>query len=466
MKTLLYALFFMFTVTAATAQDDVYKTVVEQIKTRYNNVDYAGVYSLLSPRFKEQQTEQQFAGLLNSFSANGQMLSAEFAYNKDGFRVYKTTFDGGVFGMFLACTPDGLVDGFILRPFVEKVERKGPILKSNKRDNPIALMVDKLVVDFMKDPHIVGVTLVVTKDNRTEFYYYGEAEKNSAQLPKNTTVYEIGSISKTFTATLLAQAVIDKKLLLDDDIRNYLPAQCANLTFNGKPILIKHLANHTSGIPRMPDDFEKHEGYDENDPYKNYTAAMYYNYLSKLKLAQAPGTAEEYSNTGVAVLGLILEKAYGQPYQTLLATYITNPLKMSATFVDVPAAQAANFVTGYNDGLETPHWDFGGIPAAGGIRSNIQDMATYLNANLKDATPAMQLAHKPTFTKNKLTMGLAWVIQNTKAGNTVVWHNGGTGGFSSYIGYIKEKQCGVVVLTNTYSDETTGLGNAILKILE
>ncbi|MXN92632.1 serine hydrolase [Flavobacterium sp. Sd200] len=467
MKKYISLFLVLVTVLSAKAQDTTtYKTVLEKITTGFNSGDYTGIYNLLSAEFKAQVPQQSFTGFLGSQAALGKITATDYIESKDGFRVYKTTFENGVMSLLLACNDKAEISGLALRPYVAKAMRTTPVATDNKKTTPLDKEVDKAVTEFFDDLNNVGAVVAVVKDGATFYYHYGETKKNSGTMPANTTIFEIGSISKTFTGILLAQAVLDKKLSLDDDIRKYLPAECKGLELDGKPVLIKHLANHTSGLPRLTDDYTTTADYNEQDPYKHYTAAMYYNYLARVKLESVPGTKQEYSNTGVAVLGIILEKIYGKSYEQLLATYITNPLKMNSTFVTVPAKHETNFASGYADGDEAPHWNLAQTSAAGGIRSNITDMVLYLKANMAEATPAMALSHKETFNDGSDAIGLGWFLYPVK-GDSLIWHNGGTGGFTSYTGYLKDKKVGVVVLTNSSSQGGPDrIGTAILRHLQ
>ena len=171
--------------------------------------------------------------------------------------------------------------------------------------------------------------------------------------------------------------------------------------------------------------------------------------LKKVKPASEPGTVCEYSNYGMALLGLILEDIYKRPFEELVKEKICNPNRMSNTTVQLSAAQTNMFAKGYNEkGLETPHWELNAFGAAGALRSTTEDLLTYLNYNLTEPDEATRLAHRATF-KGKQTLGLSWFLSTTKAGNSLIWHNGGTYGFSSFCGFIKEKNCSVVVLSNS-----------------
>jgi CubicO group peptidase (beta-lactamase class C family) len=468
MKIKFSFLMLMAVVFMARAQDEtVYKNVIQKVTSSFNSRDYAGIYNLLSDDFKKQVPQKDFTAFLAVQEALGTITATEHVGDKDGFRIYKTTFNKGTLSMLLACNAQSQITGFALRPYTQTAAKNILWASDNKKSTALDIEVDKAVSDFMGNPDNAGAVIAVVSGDDVFYYHYGEATKGMGKLPDNNTIFEIGSISKTFTGILLAQAVVDKKLSLDDDIRKYLPGNSTGMELDGKPILIKHLANHTSGLPKLTDDLDTTPGYDKNDPYKHYTRQMYFDYLARVKLKSTPGSKQEYSNTGVAVLGLILQKVYGQTYEQLLNTYISKPFKMVNTFTIVPEKQLNNFATGYADGTVTPHWNLADSNAAGGIRSTIADMALYLKANMADATPAIKLSHNVTFGTGQQATGLNWFMPVTKNGDTLLWHNGGTGGFSSYMGYLKNKKVGVVVLVNSASPgDPDKIGMQVLKYLQ
>lgn len=336
-------------------------------------------------------------------------------------------------------------------------------LSDNKKQTPLDSLVDKAVLGFIQSPENCGISIGFTKNDTSYFYNYGETKRDSKILPSAATSYELGSVTVTFCGILLAQAVTENRLRLEDDIRKYLPGIYPQLTFNKKAILIKHLANHTSGLSQIPEDMLTQPDFDSLNPYKNYTTQKIYSYLRSIQLTSEPGTAYDYSNLGVAVLGLILEKVYGQSFDELVKEKICQPNNMTNTGVTLHAIHQS--ASGYNqDGVPMPAWDLGAFAAAGGLKSSGADMLAYLSYNLKEKDKAVRLAHMQTF-KDRQALGLCWFINKTKYGNTLTWHNGATYGFSSFCGFVKEKNCSVVILSNT-ATSVDYIGIAILNYLQ
>ncbi|PZR23961.1 MAG: hypothetical protein DI539_01850 [Flavobacterium psychrophilum] len=340
------------------------------------------------------------------------------------------------------------------------------IATDNKKISELDQTVDKAVTKFLADKNNAGVSIAVISDGRVNFYNYGEAEKKSGKLPGQATIYEIGSISKTFTGILLSKAVEDKKIALDEDIRNYLPQSCAGLSYNGLPILVSQLTNHTSGLPRLASNLSEQPNFNELNPYKNYDKNLLIAYLSTVKIINRPGTFQEYSNTGTALLGMIIEKAYGKTYDQLVKEFITGPLKMNSTFINASHDKVSLMAKGYYQGNVNPYWDFSDLPAAGALKSTATDLSLYLKANIDESLPYIKNSHTVTFEQGQRATAYNWFIDTLKTGDKLVWHNGGTYGFSSFIGYLKDKKCGVVVLANSFSEGgPDNIGISILKAL-
>lgn len=285
--------------------------------------------------------------------------------------------------------------------------------------------------------------------------YYSFGTKTIGGMPADEhTIYEIGSVSKTFTATLLADNIIKGKMKADDPISQYLPATVHVPVYNGggAPITLGNLSDHTSSLPPMPSNFAPA---DPANPFADYTVERMYAFLSSYALTREVGSAFEYSNLAVGLLGQIEALAAGKSYEELLAQVITDPLKMKETGIALSDKMKGNLARGYSMGQEVENWDLGSLQGAGAIRSSVYDMLIYLSANMGlTKTPlkeAMTLAHTPRHDKagGSLT-GLGWFTEKGSQGD-IIWHNGATGGYMSFAGFNPKMGKGVVVLTNSDS---------------
>lgn len=442
------------------------KSVFESIIKTYNSKDYVSFYNLISSDFKAQMSQKDLDGFLgeNIYPNFGNLKSIELKSEKEP-KTYNAIFEKGNLDLILVFSSEFKINGLQFTPPKPELSPKTNILSDNKLLTKLDSIVENTIKPFIQNPLNSGLSIGIIQNGETTFYHYGETKKETAKLPNNNTIYEIGSISKTFTGYILAQAIADKKVSLDDDIRKFMAAKYANLEFEGNPILIKHLINHTSTLPRLPENLDQQLHFDPENPYINYSKEMISIYLQDYKMTSKPGIKQEYSNFGVALLGIILENIYKKPYRILLKNYISNPFKMKNTVENIIEPQKINFAMGYNlEGLEAKHWDLVSFVAAGGIKSTIEDMTIYLQENISETNSKIALTHEITFSSDKQSNGLAWVINKTKDNNTFIWHNGGTGGFTSFCGFIKEKKCGVVILNNS-SNSVDNLAVSILKKL-
>ena len=218
----------------------------------------------------------------------------------------------------------------------------------------------------------------------------------------------------------------------------------------GKQITLKHLATHTSGLPRLPDNLNATQG---TNPYINYSKEQMYSFLSRYKLQQNIGETYRYSNYGMGLLGHILELQSGKKYEDLLIEKIANEYGMNDTRVTLSNSMKSRLAKGYSGGGEIGNWNIGSLVGAGGIRSTVKDMVKFIRANaLQDnisINQAMQMTHQRFFVNkqdNNREMGLAWFHSRDKKS---LFHNGATGGYEAFITFTKDGKKGVVVLTNS-----------------
>lgn len=301
----------------------------------------------------------------------------------------------------------------------------------------------------------VGLIVGLVNDQRSKIISYGKLSQDHNQKPDGNTVFEIGSITKVFTSLLLSDMIERKELRLSDPITNFLPKSVKVPTKDGKEITLLHLATHTSGLPRLPSNFAPKN---INNPYADYTVQQMYEFLSNYTLTRDIGAKYEYSNLGSGLLGHILALKAGTDFETLVVTRICGPLKMNSTRIKLSTELQTRMATGHDQtGKTVMNWDIPTLSGAGALRSTANDMLNFVAANLSltksDLSPAMQKTHLVRNNTGVLNLeiGLGWHVLN-KYGTEIVWHNGGTGGYHSFIGFDKKKRVGVVVLSNSTND--------------
>ena len=294
-------------------------------------------------------------------------------------------------------------------------------------------------------PNNTQLSLAIIKDGTTKFYGVKRENDTIFTINNHDGVFEIGSISKVFTATLLADMVVNNQLGLDDNINDYLEWPLKD----GVEITFKQLSNHTSGLPRLPTNLLL-DSVDLENPYKDYDDLKLKQYLTQeLQLSQNPGEKSEYSNLGVGLLGFILSEIDSTSYENLLQSKICSKYNMGHTTTNRNLIKA-QLINGLDvNGKETPNWDLNVLMGAGGIVSSVTDLSKFAQAQFNDSNQVLALTREPTFNfqANKADMGLGWAIIRNQHG-TRFMHSGGTGGYRSNIVLDVANKNGVIILSN------------------
>ncbi len=299
-----------------------------------------------------------------------------------------------------------------------------------------------------------GIVVGVSEHGHRRFISYGNRASGGLPLDGRTE-FEIGSITKVFTGILLANEVTRGEVRLDDRIGVLLPPGVHAPEHNGIPITLVDLSTHSSALPRMPTNIKPA---DANNPYADYTTDQLYAFLSGATLPRDPGAQYEYSNFGAGLLGVLLARKAGAPYPEVLTRRVLAPLGLADTRTSLSPEQAGRLARGHSASLApVAGWDFDALAPAGALRSTAQDMLQFLEENLApETTPLareLRLATEPRrgTTIPNTRIGLGWHITDLK-GRSIVWHNGGTGGFHSFIAFERDSGRAVVVLANASQD--------------
>jgi CubicO group peptidase (beta-lactamase class C family) len=318
--------------------------------------------------------------------------------------------------------------------------------KSNYIPEPVKENIRKRI----ENGDSVGIVVGVIDAEGTRVYFsHGSKSMNEYKPVDENSVYEIGSISKVFTSTILADMVLNNEVNLDDPIEQYLPSDVKVPERNDKKITLEHLATHTSSLPRMPNNFRPK---DPTNPYADYTVENMYDFISGYKLRRDIGEKYEYSNLGAGLLGHILSLRGQKTYEQLIIERICNVLGMDSTKITLTDDMKQRLARGHDPISEVANWDIPTFAGAGAIKSTAKDMLTFLAANMgvkkSRLSEAMDKTHKARVDAGKtMKVGLGWHIRDNE--NTqIIWHNGGTGGYRTFCGFIKEKKIGVAVLSN------------------
>ena len=293
-------------------------------------------------------------------------------------------------------------------------------------------------------------------EDESEVISFGKLDDNRA--PDGETVYEIGSITKAFTATLLAEALLSNRLMLSTPIGDLVP----DLDIperNGKKITLEQIATHHSGLPFMPSNMDKESA----NPHAAYNAKKLKEFLASYELPRDPGELFEYSNLAYGLLGYALAESAQTTYGALLDQRIFRPLGMTLSGTELTDKMRSHLATGHDEmGNPAPNMNLDAMAGAGGICSTANDLVLFLKANMdieaNRLTSEMKLVQNPLAKINEKTrIGLAWVITD----RGIIFHNGRTDGYTSFLGFTSDRRKGVVVLSNN-SVLVDDLGLAVL----
>jgi CubicO group peptidase (beta-lactamase class C family) len=355
---------------------------------------------------------------------------------------------------------------------------------SDGRAPQLEAILRRHCVPFMNEGKSIGLTVGLVTPTNATVMAFGRPSLLSSYSMTGDTLFEIGSITKTFTALTLAREVEQGRVRLDQPIQELLPPG-VELPEAARGVTLRHLTTHTSGFPRLPFNPAMIVGSLKmlllgSDPYAGYAETNLLEDLRTIRLESKPGTKLSYSNFGVALLGYLLARNAGTNYENLLKRDVCQPLAMGDTTLTLTRAQAARFAQGYRAVtrlgpvllcLRASPWFVGSdLGGAGAIRSTGSDMMKYLESNLRPKDQVLEHAlretHRELFRENAETaIGWNWLrTRNQPLKQDVIWHNGGTGGFCSFVGFTEDCQVGVVVLSNT-AESVDRLGITLLNEL-
>ncbi len=310
--------------------------------------------------------------------------------------------------------------------------------------------VAALIQPLIDAEYATGIVVGLYEGGRTEVYGFGKGPGNRA--PDASTLFEIGSVTKVFTALMLADSVQRGELTYETNLADLLPPGVTAPTKDKRTITLGMLATHTSGLPNTPPSLVRHE--DAPNPYAKYGEEQLYDDLIRAPLLGTPGDKVAYSNFGVGVLGFVLGRKLGSTYQLVLEGRLLQPLGLGSTFLNVPDAAKVRRATGTNPDLRpVPYWYFDALAGAGALVSDAHDMLSLIDDEMDAASnshgplrQAMKLTQAPQLERPEAdNEGLGWQIDS--AGR--FWHNGQTGGFHVFVGFEPKTRRGVVLLATT-----------------
>ncbi|WP_100925618.1 serine hydrolase domain-containing protein [Tenacibaculum sp. SZ-18] len=339
--------------------------------------------------------------------------------------------------------------------------------QENTSDDIISRIIQKNGQKFVKSKNINSVSIGIYKDGQVYTEHFGEIVKGKNNPPNDKTVYEVGSVSKTITGYLVAKAVLEQKIKLEDDIRIYLEGDYSNLEYNSTPISIRNLITHTSGLPmflpfKMNGLYEKLTKEVPNEYLaleKSYSKEKFLDDLASVSITAKPGTNYSYSNAGAELIGKILETVYHKSIDELLKENISAKYNTSTTKIKLDSIQNKKLVRGYWMNSETPApnnlnplWG-----TAGGIKMTIIDMMQYVELQLNNKNPIISESHKALYeVRSPLNIAYFWRVWKDKYG-TSYNHHGGTSGTQNWLFIYPKYNLGISIITNQSGPKTPNL---------
>tara|TARA_B110000196_G_C21099998_1_gene642117 strand:- start:108 stop:1529 length:1422 start_codon:yes stop_codon:yes gene_type:complete len=456
-------------ITFAQIEKPTYKVVVDAFEKNYNTNNFEVIFSMFSSDMKVAVPLDKLAPYLTNLRTQaGNIIKKEFVSYKNGsVAVYKTNFEHALYSLNISLDNNSKINGFAVTPFVEENTSETGINNLSIKANIITKKQSELIFENSKTfPNQTQVSIVFINNGKVT--YYGTKKNNDtiSTIDNHKSVFEIGSISKVFTSTLLANFVMDGKIKLNNNVNDYL-----KIPFhNNIKISFINLANHTSGLPRLPSNLDLAKVNLEN-PYKEYKEKELEEYLiNHLELSNKG--EYQYSNLGGGLMGYTLSKIGNTTYESLLQNKIFSKYDMQNSTADIYKVKG-NLVRGINnEGKEIPNWEFSVLASAGGILSTPEDLSKFVIAQFNTSNKALELTRQKTFEINdNMDIGLGWHLLKSQSKNIWYWHNGGTGGYSSSIVIDEKTKNGIIILSNV-SAFNPNMGNidklcfGLMKTLE
>jgi CubicO group peptidase (beta-lactamase class C family) len=331
------------------------------------------------------------------------------------------------------------------------------------------------VRSYLAENRRAAVTIGIIDANGPRVFGFGQLKRDAPEsLPNGKTIYQIGSITKVFTTTMLAERIVLGRMKLDDPAQENLPSDLALPKEKDREITLEDLATHYSGLPRLPQlsvVFMLGSSIAQN-PYAGTTWEDMPQVLRTVWLSSSIGESYHYSNLGMGLLGqALVHSTKSANYAELVGERIAKPLGLTDTCIVLSEEQSRRLVQGYGFFEQMqPAWDFSSLEGAGALYSTADDMLVFAAANLglreSNLAPAMQLAQqaRPERKWSHGQMGLGWHIQTKESRH--VWHNGMTGGYASMLILVPEEKFAVVVLSNVAASVDAVAAGVVEKLAE
>jgi serine-type D-Ala-D-Ala carboxypeptidase/endopeptidase len=377
--------------------------------------------------------------------------------------IVEEVLDNQYRGRYISMSPLSIIYSFPLIFLVFALVFPPGLMGGESVENQLDLLAKPL----LEMGYATGIVVGVIEGDKDTIFSYGTVSRDSQEAPDGKTIFEIGSVSKTFTALLLAILAVEGRVNLDDPVRKFLPASVIVPRKWKREITLADLAMHISGLPRMPDNVEPE---DPLNPYADYTAEKMYTFLSTYQLPRAPGEIYEYSNLGSGLLGHALARREKKDFEVLVREIICRPLGLKDTSIVLSPVQRSRFAKGYDlEGNPVIHWNFSVLAGCGALRSTARDLLRYTRAQMGTVDSPLSAAINSALIPRHSTdipgdwqIGLGWHVDKT---GSIAWHDGGTYGAYTYIGFNRKRGFGLVWLSNSSLWQVGPLRERLERIL-
>ncbi len=325
-------------------------------------------------------------------------------------------------------------------------------LTAQQIDDTFTRQLEQRIAAVMTEAHLPGVAVgIVHGDSLVLEMGFGVADRMTGRGVDGETLFQIGSLSKSFTSTLLALLVDDGLITFHDPITDHLPTELRVPTAPQGAPSVRQLATHTSGLPRQPPTLRRLHG---DYPVLAFSHFELYQSLEAAQLERAPGEGFAYSNFGYSVLGHILERVGARPYELLVSERVFRPLRMRSSTVTIwlqfePRLARPYYWNNRTGVLEdyTP-WDTEAMAPAGGIASTIHDLARFVSYQFGADGALLEIREPLVALGDGLAYGMGWFVLELEGVGTVINHGGEVDGYTSYLGFSPDHRLGVIILTN------------------
>lgn len=446
---ILMTLILIVNVSFAQPEKTTNETVTENFVKSYNSDNYKAIFLM----FSEVMQKTLPMSKTNDFLANlksqaGTISNQKFIKNENEgtYSSYKTTFENAVLVVNISIDNDSKINGLFIEPFVEKISSGATINSLSLIDSKVTKKQSEIIFKNAKDfPNQTQIAFAIIENGNVNYFGLKRNAGTISTVDNHKSIFEIGSITKVFTSTLLSGFVIDKKIELNESINKHL-----NLPLNNNiKISFKELSNHTSGLPRLPPNLDL-ATVNPLNPYKQYDESDLKDYLTtSLELPKSLKKEYQYSNLGAGLVGYTLSEIEDSTFDSLLQNKIFSKYRMLNSTTKQNEVKG-EFVKGLDaHGNTVSNWQFSALAGAGGILSNVEDLSKFAMAQFDKSNKELELTRQKTFEINdNMDIGLGWHIIKSKDENQWVWHNGGTGGYSSSMAIDIKNKNGIIILSN------------------